>query len=1195
MLPAGSERIAHWRELGEWWAGDPYREYVHYFDAKGIRREYILDYPPLLSHGSVSDCEVYEDHCEDWSLRIHKKRDEKMALARLSYESQPAAPHKRPTAKAVADPYVPLHVLSGYAFGRGTMMPEEIAMFAGMIGSPAVAIADPYSLVGAVEFTRSCQGVGIQPLVGASFELKELPGEFVLIARSKAGYQSLSRLIAECCLGEPRTLPCATWDRLERNSRDLLCLTGGDGGPLNLLMLARKYEEAGALLDRLVSIYGSNNLYIEIERSYLPWQIVLERRLDALAAEKGLACVAGGCITHARREHGPVQDMLVCIESLCTIEEIVGRKPRVHPHRPERPLNAERFLSDSSEMKERFADRPDLLRRTLDVAERCDPDVMPSRTQLPRLFDDPNHALREATWMGAHLRYPKITAKLKRRIEMELERIQRLNFSGHFLTMWDACRWAHSQQIQYSGRGSVVDSVVAFCLGFSRIDAMAHNLHFDRFLPEDGSKRPDIDIDFEASRRNDVRNYLTQKYGQDRVATVAAVGAYCTRGIVREIGKVLGIPNDTITYLNKRLHGGITPDRLAAALEKRPELKQSGIDTTRFQWVYALAERMMDLPRNIRAHSSGVVISQAPLCETVPVMTSGDEEVRIIQWDKRSSKHYFDKFDILCLRGQDVLSGTEERVRLSAKDFSVTEIPLNDPDTYAAMRAGELIGIPQSASPAMRQAHTRLRTHNLHDASLVQAGIRPGVGGAVKLNEMIARKRGKPFTFSHPDLEHVLGNTYGIVVFQEQIDQLLQTFCGCSSGEAEDIREAIHKKRREEFDEGLRADLIARMLRRGYAYEVAEEVVDLVAGFKGYGFAQGHALAFAEISIRSIFCQQNYPAEYFAAILDAQPAGYYGPCTLANEARIRGVKILPPDVNASGNGFQVEGVIDRATGILVPNAGLRVGLNQVSGISDELKQRIVDASLSPHQPDPDEGEHRQPHGPIATLVRETQETVRRKRFRSVFDFIARLRPQRDELEALILCGAFDSLHPNRRQLLWSVPRALEYSTYVGQVGGLPLEYAEPELVEGITDFDLRERAIFERILLSLDIDNHLMAFDRDRIESKGGLTTAEARRLPHHAKGFCVGAPIRLRFPPTPSGKRVVFFDLEDETGLLNVTCFDAVYQRDGHAIVCSPFVTVVGQAQHRDEHVAFLASRVFPYKPQFMNLPEKPNEFCCR
>jgi error-prone DNA polymerase len=1235
--------------VGEWWSGEPQREIVRFIDERGIRREKVLNRQPV-SRPKGDPKPYVEDNSEEVSLRMRKVRDEKVARAcgyvpedplessrfderEPTYsdaeflESMRAARERRYSGSAAeakhieaakarsgrvisssGRPYAPLHILSGYAFGRGTMLAEEIPVIAARMGLPAAAITDPHSLVGAVEFVKRSQTVGIKPLVGAEIELPE-GGRIVLIARSKAGYQSLSQLVTECHLAEPRLHPLGSWERLQKFSRDLLCLTGGDDGPLDRLLIRGLYEEADRLVERLASLYGRSNLFIEIEKSFLPWENLVVSRLLELTERHGALPVAGGSATHARPEHFPAQDILVCVETLCTVEEVIGRKltrdptqPQAEP-RPSRALNAERFLRYPHEMAFQFEGQEFLLDNTLRVVERCDDDVLPSRTQLPQIVPNPGSTLREAVWAGAARRHGRISPKLRNRLQHELDRIVGLNFAGHFLTIYDACDWAREQNILFSGRGSVVDSAVAYCLGISRIDAFSHNLHFDRFLPEDGSKRPDIDIDFEAKRRDDVRNYLTSKYGEKHVATVAAIGAYCTRGIIREVGKALGLPNDLIGYLSKRLHGGVTPDQLESALEKRPELMASGVPKERFRWVFDLAERLMDVPRNMRAHSSGVVISSSPLAETVPVMWSASEGsnaaetgLRIIQWDKRSAKYFFDKFDILCLRGQDVLSGVQQRINATTREeicaehkefatvvanekmqrygtlppsspsrssglcgdeeeFKVEQIPLDDPEAYRAMRSGELIGIPQSASPAMRQAHIRLRTQDLHDASLVQAGIRPGVGGAVKINELIARRRGKPYTFDHPELERILGLTYGIIVFQEQVDQLLQAFAGCSGGEAEDLRESIHKRRREDYGKMIREQIIQRILDNGFDRPIAEQVYEYVSGFKGYGFAQGHALAFAEISIRSIYCQQNFPAPYFASILSAQPAGYYGPCTLANEARSRGAKILHPDVNLSDIKFSVEDVRSQTDPKLVfPDSGIRVGLQQMHALSLETQRTILDA----------------------------------RRFETFFEFAAKVRPSRDELETLVLCGALDSLCDNRRAMLWAIPKAQAYAEAIAARNGLGLRLTEPQLNLEIEDFTEVEKAIHERRYLDLDVEKHLMAFERERIRGKGGITSAEAKLLPNRHRAIVVGNPIRLRFPPTPSGKRVVFFDLEDETGLLNVTCFDAVYRRDGHAIVCSPYVTLIGEAQDRDGHTAFLAKRVFPYHPLISKLVGK-------
>jgi error-prone DNA polymerase len=1194
MPSDGIEVVAHWREAGAWWQQEPELEVIHSIGEDGIRRETIHEHPTLGVLKASGQSPLNQDNTEEWAYRIRKIRDEKVSAAcgtlpTLYYQDRlRERAHQSGIAARFQDhlpavqisqpalPYVPLHVCSGYAFGCGTMLAEEIPRFAALWGMPGIAICDPFSLVGCVEFARAARKHQVKPLIGAEIEL-EVGGKIVLIAKSKIGYQQLSQLITHAHLLQPRGYPLATWELLEKFSRDLLCLTAGHHGRLNQLLAGRQYDAAESFLTKLIQYYGATNVLLECERSFAPWERRVEQNLIHQSEKYDLPCVAGGRITHSRKEHYPVHDVLVCSETLAVVDDVLGRKAPRHATQlmtkrtPERWLNAERYLRTSHEQASLFADRPEWLHNTLRVLHKCDDDVLPSRTQLNPLFTDDHEALRQIVYEGAHRRYSHLHRKLRDRIELEVKRIVDLRFSTHFLVAWDMCRWAEEQEIQYSGRGSVVDSVVSYCLGFSRIDAYKHDLHFDRFLPADGSKRPDIDIDFEAKRRDDIRNYLTHKYGPSKVATVSAIGAYCTRGIVREVGKVLGLPNQSISYLAKRLHGGVPPDQILDALEKRPELKGSAISKERFRWVFELAERMMDLPRNIRSHSSGVVISSSPLSETVPVMLSASEKgvydathqtsnVPIIQWDKRSAKYYFDKFDILCLRGQDVLSGTQMHVRRQISDFDITEVPTDDPNTYRTMRSGELIGIPQSASPAMRQAHIRLRTDNLEDASLVQAGIRPGVGGAVKINQLIARRRGlESYSFEHPEFERILGHTYGIIVFQEQVDQLLQAFCGHSSGEAEDIRDSIHKRRREDFGKMIRETLIEKSLQEGFSQSVAEKAVDMICGFKGYGFAQGHALAFAEVSVRSIYCQQNYPAEYFAALLSAQPAGYYGPCTLVNEARSRGITILPPDVEWSQEHFSVEDVKSKVDPqILVPNSGIRVGLMQIHGLSSNTKERILHNNMSS------------------------------SKYTSFFDFVAKVQPDRDELETLILCGCFDRFCSNRRALLWSIPRAIQYCVQTeDQQYRLPLSFHVPEIPKDIEDFSDAQKSIYERQLLELDVHRHLMSMERERVSSRGGISAREVSRLPHGRKAIVVGNPIRLRFPPTPSGKRVVFFDLEDETGLLNVTCFDAVYQADGHAIICSPYVTVIGESQDRDGHIGFMAKRVFPYRPVLSTLLE--------
>lgn len=1193
MPPAGIELQAIWREAGEWWDGASQREFVRFIDANGVRRENLREMP----------CITQLKH-EVPTAKIPHVRDDKVAYANghvpdfdLTFYQQ----HYDPQGVAA------LHIQSGYAFGRSTIAAAEIPILDSALKYSAILLADPFSLVGAVEFEKNAKSVGQQALIGSTFEMDE-GGELVLVARNANGYRNLSRLITDCHLHERRLYPLCTKDRLKRHTADLVCLTGGDSGPINRFLIKGDEESARQYLEFLAHLYGRVNVFIQIERSFLPWEVGVNRRLLLLAEELGMIAVAGGPTTHRVLADFPAQDAMVCVESLCTIEEVDGRKPRRDPSQsqisylPRRALNAERYLRYPSQLMKLFADHPELVRNTMKVAQRCERNVLPEPTKLPRIVDDEAARLRFLTYEGARHSFGRITTEQKSRIEIELNRLSHNEFAGHFLIAHDMCRWAGDQGIIYSGRGSIVDSFVAYCLNITRINALKYNLHFDRFLPAEGRKRPDIDIDFEAKRRDDVRDYLVRKYGKDHVATVAAIGTYGTRGIIREVGKVMGIPQEDLGYLIKRLHGSVSPDRLEREIERKPELRNSNIPRERFHWVFRLASLMMNLPRNLRSHSSGVVISRDPVCDTVPVTHSAVEGVNIIQWDKRSAKHFFDKFDVLCLRGNDVLGDLQERIRVNSPDFSIVKLDIEDQHAFSAMRAGELIGIPQSASPAMRQAHIRLQTKTFHDAGIVQAAIRPGVGGAVKLNELIQRRKTGDYRPRFEELAPILTPTYGIIVFQEQVDLLLQGFGGYTSDEAEDIRDSIYKKRHSEFIAKLKESVIDRIVCRNHSRELAEEVYSLVSQFQGYGFAEGHALAFADISIRSIHCQQNYPAPFFAALLDAQPAGYYGPCTLVNEARNRGVPILPPCVNHSDLKYKVEDhKSDMDPHITSPQTAIRVSLTQIRGLSKQTRQEIV----SRRQDCP---------------------------YESFFDFVARVRPAKDELENLTLCGAFDGLNTNRRELLWSIPSAIRYGNLrqaselpfarirvqskedfeqnlLSSVStsanlqtpnhsaetqalnsSLPLIIPAPNFPQGIVDFIPGEKAHFEREYLDLDVKQHLMAFERERIQSKGGLTAAQTSKLPDRTQCFVVGNPIRLRFPPTSSGKRVMFFDLEDETGLLNVTCFNETYLKYGHAVICNPYITLFGEAQHRDGHVAFMASRILPYKP-VLQIPEGKQE----
>lgn len=1127
------------KEAGEWWEGRPERTVTRYFDRFHRLRERILEGDPLGELDEVIDHEPIEDHRIDFSLKVQKVRDEKVLRACGLLPDQDFSPL---ASSARFQHFVGLHAVSAYSFGQSSILAEEFGPLAAGAGIPSLLLADRFSVAGSYEFQRSLAKVGVRALHGATVEL--IPeGELVLVAQSKRGWATLCQLLTQCHLKHERRFPRATWELLEHYSQHLLCIVPGSLSHLYWLISKRDFDEAKIHLEKLRSIYGKNKVFIEIEKSWLPHEDRILRDLAEFAKRMDVIAVAGGPKTHARRHHYPAMDVNACIEGLCAIEDIEDRRGRfgslnVKPRYSTRRFpNAERFFMTLPELVALYKDEPHLLDNTRHIAELCDDNILPSRASLPPVADNEPEELDRIVQKSIQQMRPNATKGYLNRLKRELNCIKRLGFAGHFIVAYDLCKHARTLGVGYSARGSVVDSLVAYHLEMTTINAYDHQLFFDRFLPSDGSKRPDIDIDFEASRRNDMRQYLVKRFGADHVCTVAAFGSMSTRGIVREVGKVMGLPDSMIGFLSKKVHAGIPPNKLIAALEKRPELRDSNINRERYRWIFRLAERLTDIPRNIRAHSSGVIISAEPITNYVPKQLSGDDLTEIIQWDKRSAKFVFDKFDILCLRGQDVLGETTHELGKDRLD----EAEWNNERTYHIMASGQLIGVPQSASPAMRQAHVRLRTENLFDASLVQAGIRPGVGGAVKINELIARRRGKEYCIEHPDLEPILGLTYGIIVFQEQVDQLLQKFAGYTAGEAEDIRERIYKMRRESFAASIRQEVLDRITARGYPNNVAELVYEYVSGFEGYGFAQGHALAFAEISLKCTHLQNAYPATYFAALLNAQPAGYYGPITIANEARLRGIRILRPNIYGS-----------KVKSYAINEDTIQLGWKDMYSLSDKRKNELESVTFE-------------------------------SKASNIFEAISTANLSISEFEVLIKVGAFDAIERNRRKLLWS---AKEVWSLANSMNSQSLNFADylPAKERYVKPFSSAEEAILDRKLLGLDVDRHIVAYERSHIKEHGCLSVKEVLQLKPGEKCAVVGNPIRLRFPPTKSGKRVVFFDLEDETGLLNVTCFDATYIRDGAAIICSPYVTIRGEVQDRDGHLAFLASRVFPYKPVLMS-----------
>jgi error-prone DNA polymerase len=1006
---------------------------------------------------------------------------------------------------------VHLHLHSPYSFCDGAASVGELVGLAAAQGLTALALTDHNNLAGAVRWQKHCRHLGLKPILGAEVTLEE-GYHLTLLAMNRQGYANLCSLLTEAHLTHPRRQPATSWEALGRWAEGLVALSGCRQGPLRVLFRRRREAEAELYARRLLEIFGPHRFFLELQRDLYPGERHELAFLCHLARRLGLRTVATHNIHYLRREDMPVHDVLTCIRTHVALEE---------PH-AERPLNAERYLRGPAEMVALFQACPAAVATAQEIAEMCEDYQLGGPEYAPRY---PTEGLTSAALLrhlalaGARQRYTSLSPPLLERLEHELNIICQLGFADYFLIVWDALRYARRRGIRYAGRGSCADSVVAYALGITQVDAWRRKLCFERFInPARLGTLPDIDVDFDARYRDEIAAYLTKRYGEEHVAGVCTFQCFRARGALREVAKVFSVPETLIAQVARYLPS-LDASALREAFSRYPELRHSGLEWQRLEKVLEIATRLSGLPRHLGTHLGGVVISAQPLSTLSPLQLSA-KGGRIISFDKEDVEDLgLFKLDLLSLR---MLGAVEDAVRWSQADYE--RLPLEDRATYEMLSRGEAIGAFQLESPAQRSLHQRLHPRSYEDLVASVALIRPGPVQADMVSPFLARRCGRePVVFTDPRVEKILAKTYGVVLFQEQVIELAVEIAGFTPAEADQLRRLMTHNRDREALEKLAADFIARALAKGAAREVAEMAFKAIRSFAGYGFCEGHAAAFADIGYRTAYLLRHYPAQFYAALLNNQPMGFYPAHTLINQAQLRGVKILPPDINASGTDYAAD------------EGWLRVGLKQIKGIRAEELAAIAAARAT-------------------------------KPFSSLEDFLTRVPVQSDTAEALVLVGSFDSLHPNRRALLWYLQERL-----CGQ-GRLPLAMPVP----AVEDFSPEEKALYEWDLLGFSLTCHPLQLLRPRLQKAGVVEIAKARQYRAGRQAKIAGLAIRPHRPPTRSGKTTVFLTLEDETGLLDVTVFEEVYHRYATALFGSGLLLVEGQVQ-RSHGLALIATQIHP------------------
>ena len=1021
--------------------------------------------------------------------------------------------------------FVHLHVHSYYSFLDGAASPADLVEKAKSLGMPALALTDHNRLSGAIRFYDKAKALGIKPVIGTEIDL-EGGYHLTLLCKDMSGYSNLCRLLTVMHCSQRGDKPAAARDLLARHRDGLIALSGCRLGEVPSLL--RKGEQHGAALAAgfYREVFG-DDFFIELSRYPSKEGTPLCYMLASFAHEQGIPAVATNNVHYLEMRDYRIRELLNAIDLIVPVSHLPG------------PRTVEQYFKSPAEMERLFKDFPGATGMSLEIASRCNLELELGKAHFPK-FELPEGEtapclLRRLAYAGTERKYGSLTPELSARLEMELATIEKLGFCSYFLVVWDIVRWARARGIRCQARGSAVDSLVVYALDISIADPIHYDLLFERFMHPLRNEPPDIDLDIDRERRDEVRDYIYQKYGADNVACVATINTYMARGAIRDAGKALQIPQGTIEEACRGIHylrasklmeqAQTLPELRGNSVYKRPELKE----------FFSLCAAIDGFPKHLSVHLGGLLIGDGRLCDLVPLEPSSGGDI-ISQYDKDDIERLgLVKMDLLALPTITVI---EDAVR-SVKDgrgieIDIDNIPRDDPAPFAMLRDCRTIGVFQLESPAQREMAGRLLPQSFDDIIISLSLVRPGPLKSSMDKVYLARRHGREqVSYLHPGLKGALAETLGVILYQEQVLRVAHDLADMSYAEADGFRRAMTHDRTSGEMEKMHLSFINSAMRKGVKRGVAEEVFEQLAAFAAYGFCKAHAAAYAVLSYQTLWLKCHYPAEFFAAILSNQPMGYYPPRVLAADARRCGVAVLPPDVNRSCERYTVE------------DGAIRVSLGQVKGITGEA---------------------------IASILQERE----KGRFTSLRDFVLRVDASQPALENLVKVGALDAFG-SRKGMLAEIPALLQFKR---RNVGTYLQ-VRPEVSNAGTYLqvrpDKRESLLAERELLSLDLSAHPLDF----CNLQNGFT--RIKDLPSLPAGQAIkiaGSVIRYQTPPTRSGKRVVYVIIEDGTGVADVTVFNDVQERCGKVLFRCGWLEVRGKIQRRGpKALSIIADELKPLK----------------
>ncbi|WAH96798.1 error-prone DNA polymerase [Arthrobacter sp. MMS18-M83] len=1061
-------------------------------------------------------------------------------------------------------PYAELHAHSHYSFLDGASSPEKLVEEAVRLGLHALALTDHDGFYGIVRMAEAAEAYELKTVFGAELSLglsKPQQGEadpegdhLLVLARKEEGYHRLAGAMttAHLAADAEKGHPIYDLDTLAHALKDhCLVLTGCRKGSVRRALLSDGEHAAAREVDALIERFGRGNVVVELFDHGNPLDSSHNDALVRIAKRAGIPFIASNAVHYAAPEGYPLATAMAAVRARRSLEELDGWLP----------ANNGAHLRSGSEMATRFARYPGAVERTVEIADQLAFQLRAARPKLPKLDVPAGHSL--ITWLrhlvdeGIKEKYPDADERVHSRIEQELAVIEAKNFPGYFLIVHDIVQFARSRGILCQGRGSAANSAVCYALGITAVDSIFYNLPFERFLSSLREEEPDIDVDFDSDRREEVIQYVYGKYGRFNAAQVANVISYRPKNAVRDIAKALGYSQGQQDAWSKRLdHWG-----------DLSEGKTNNIPAP----VLELADQILGFPRHLGIHSGGMVLTERPVGEVVPIERARMENRTVLQWDKDDCEWMgLVKFDLL---GLGMLAALQYSFDLIDKHFgerwTIEGIPREEPAVYDMLCRADSIGVFQVESRAQISTLPRLKPRKFYDLVVEIALIRPGPvqGGAV--HPYIRRRAGKEdITYLHPLLEPVLERTLGVPLFQEQLMQMAVAVGGCTAEDADLLRRAMGSKRGREKIESLEAKLYAGMAANGISRDDADAIYAKIQAFANFGFAESHSLSFAVLVYASSWLKLHYPGAFLAALLRAQPMGFYSPQTLVADARRHEVHVLRPDVLHSLAEATLEvldettetelgqvGGMDSCLDFHQPEIGLfqqdqpredhlhrrdgshavRLGLDGVTSIGTEVAKRIV--------------AEREEHGP----------------YRDMADLSRRAGLSADQLEALASAGALDSLGMNRREALWQAgDAALERE---GQLPGTHVAIQPPLLPE----LSPQENVAYDMWATGISTDDHPMRHARNGLDSRGVLRVDRLSQVETGTRVEVAGVVTHRQRPQTAQG--ITFVNLEDESGILNVICSVGLWKRHRRVARESSALIIRGFLERSPEGVTNLVA----------------------